>query len=300
MSFERWLPLDDVPNAIRLRVNVGRDSTATATWRVGDHEAESFGTKRSVPPRGTSGRYNMTSKVAPLQSNITTETPPTQGFLSTVLDAAGNVTFTGRMGDGEIVSGTSLWATNGTVPLHRLLYKGVGGAVNGHLLITLPSIRPLVTSSGRLNWTKKPNAADLILPAGWNPIALDLSGGKYIVPTRLELLAAVLGTTPYLPETMMVLSGGGLPEPLLSQLKPSLSSGFAFKRAVSTISNPKMSWRLKTGTISGSCDVRTGHHVRFYSLDNQYEANSVGFCRVTQPNGTAQLGSVEIFRTPGL
>jgi hypothetical protein len=292
MTFERWLLLDDVSNAIRLRVKIGPDSQATVSWKAGDHEMEATGVKRAAPPRFTPGRYNLLTTVSALQRDIDTETPTTHGFISAVLDASGNVTFTGRMGDGEAVSGSSLWGADTTVPIHRLFYNAEGGAVSGHARLEVP------VSGGRLHWVKKPSADSELFPGGWNPLALDLSGGRYTPPTLAQLVDMVQGPSLLRPQMHIELTGDGLPPGVISQLKPSLFGLTVQSASSSSISKLTLGFSWRSGSLFGDVTLKTGHRGRLHALHIPSSNQTVGLCRVIQPDGTFTLASVVVYTDP--
>lgn len=112
--------------------------------------------------------------------------PKGSGYATVSVSAAGIATWTGKLADGSITTGSAPLCsspfnpsdTSVFVALHTDLYK-VTGSFRG--VIEMATTAPVV-ATGSLSWTKKASATDRSYSTGFTLPAMTVSGGRYTPP----------------------------------------------------------------------------------------------------------------------
>ena len=183
--------------------------------------------------------WNATNYKAPLAATYTSELllDPTQtgtgsnasnvafpqgtGYGTLAITTAGAATWSGKMADGAVATGSTTMGPNGEVPLHFMLNNGTGSAhgwVTASADTTVPQANNgLRLIDGSVDWFKSKAAtttADRIYNAGIPINTLTVIGGEYVKPT-----STVLGITDHgSNDATIAFSEGGLigPAPLVA------------------------------------------------------------------------------------
>jgi hypothetical protein len=136
-------------------------------------------------------------------SGQTSEQPGGNGFGAVSVDALGNVTFSGVLGDGTPVNSTSVVSRDGQWPFYISLYGGKG-SILGWL-----SFNNGGAISGQTLWIKPPEAAAKLYPGGFTNSG-EVIGSVYHYTNGLP----VLGFT----EGQVVLSNGDVSQSITNQI----------------------------------------------------------------------------------
>jgi hypothetical protein len=94
------------------------------------------------------------------------------------------------------------------------------------------------------------------------------------------------------------LTGDGLPPGVISQLKPSLFGLTVQSASSSSISKLTLGFSWRSGSLFGDVTLKTGHRGRLHALHIPSSNQTVGLCRVIQPDGTFTLASVVVYTDP--
>lgn len=129
-------------------------------------------------------RYNATHEVPAPQLNVST-VPQGIGYTQLNVSNDGNTIWSGKLGDGTAITGSSTLWPDGRLPVHLLLYADKGSFTGVHQIALDESV------TGSLSWNKTgpSSATDRIYATGFPEITLVTTGHKWITA------APVLGAT---------------------------------------------------------------------------------------------------------
>jgi hypothetical protein len=251
------------------------------------------------PPAAQVGRFNVAFNVDnALVGNASY--PQGCGYGSLVIDALGNVTWTGKLSDGSVTTATSLLSSTGAVVLHQALYAVGTGSAQGTLAVAGDGS---VSTTG-FDWVK--NAQTVATRSYMNGFPLHnltVVGGTYVKPAANVQVIGLAGSTN---NAQLVLSQAGLASPLTQLLNFPATN-------VITVPAPNpntvkiATLDLTTGLFTGSfvipdalpANVRT---TSFYGLLLQGTHEGRGCFNLAQlpnPTTSAQLSGRLVLAAPG-
>jgi hypothetical protein len=130
-----------------------------------------------------------------------TPTPAGNGYLTFSISKLGVVTWKGKLPTGEGRTGSSvLWPT-GEFPLYAALLTKTGTAFG------IAAIDDTHLVTGRLNWTRLPQPASTLYPAGFVNLGCAIQGGEYTPPKAGSML---FGLPDQAGNAVLEFSGGGI------------------------------------------------------------------------------------------
>lgn len=151
----------------------------------------SDGVRKVRPSAELVGRY--TSTVGLIPSQITDATPDGMGFATVLVDAAGNMTSSGRLSDGTPFTNTTIAAAT-DAPFFQLLYGGKGSLLGG--MLCSKGDAPQAECGGIFSWLREPNDQDQAYPEGWSVNDVIWAGAKYVAPAAGHRILDLPATTP--------------------------------------------------------------------------------------------------------
>jgi hypothetical protein len=159
-----------------------------------------------VPVQGTNasayqGKYTVV--LAGARDSMTSDWPAGDGYGALTVDAAGMLTFSGRLADGKPITQSAQVSASGMWPLYVPLYGGEGMVLSWVQLRT-NATPPEPLQGNPAQWDRPAISNSAYYPAGFE-VLTSLTVSKY------------KGATPVLPlgpNGMLVFAGGSLTEPL--------------------------------------------------------------------------------------
>ncbi|MBL9145168.1 MAG: choice-of-anchor D domain-containing protein [Verrucomicrobiaceae bacterium] len=236
---------------MELSITNYEDSPAIAmrlTSQQNGSSSVSDGMSKVRPSAELVGRYTTTVGFIP--SQITDATPDGMGFATIVVDAAGNVTSSGRLSDGTPFTNATIVSTSDS-PMFQLLYGG-----RGSLLGFVGCSRgdaPQAECGGLFSWLREPNAQDQAYPEGWSANDVILAGAKYVAPAaghRILELPAIS------PNAQLVFSDGDLGATPLTQPVSFGVGNYRLPSVSNALAGFWVSVNASTGQITGGFDDR--------------------------------------------
>lgn len=218
----------------------------------------SDGVRKVRPSAELVGRY--TSTVGLIPSQITDATPDGMGFATVLVDAAGNLTSSGRLSDGTPFTNTTIAAAT-DAPFFQLLYGGKGSLLGG--MLCSKGDAPQAECNGLFSWLREPNDQDQAYPAGWSAEDVLLSGARYVAPAAGHRILELPATSP---NAQFVFSDGNLGAISLAQ---PVSFGVGNYRVPSTSAAMSGFWvsvNTSTGQITGGFDDRRAPSITVFPL----------------------------------
>jgi hypothetical protein len=248
--------------------NVLTGLVTSAGWAAGLVAVPAVYSNTNPPPLA-GNKYTLLLPGAP--ASITE--PAGDGYGTVSIDKVGNITFSGKMGDGNSVSqktflsGLSQWPFYITASTNNLMF--------GWLAFTN---EPDSDISGPLNWFKIPAPFTTPFPSGFSlePVAV---GSLYTFSNGVPVLPLNQGNG------RLVLENGGLAR--------SFTNFFTLNSANMVTTTNKTSLTINTGSgvFQGSAvDPATGKSISFRGAVLQKRNRGSGFFRNTDQAGRASIG----------
>jgi photosystem II stability/assembly factor-like uncharacterized protein len=147
---------------------------------------------RHLTPAAYAGRYHF-AIMHPSTAAADLSLPQGAGYGIATVTAAGVTTFTGKLGDGSALTGSSVINADGTTIAHSVINKDRGSFM-AIPKITLGGTAPAYATSTVEDFTDASwGRLQSLLPtreyaAGWFPSALEISGGKYLAPASGQIV----------------------------------------------------------------------------------------------------------------
>lgn len=183
--------------------------------------------------------------------------PQGNGYMSLSLSNAGRATFTGRLPDGEIITGSSLIGPRGESLFFNMLYAGVGG-----LLTNLDvgdynfgsTAEPILRTTGQSRWFKSPQPASVrTYQSGIDETFLKIEGTHYYPPTTGKIIMGVADVLATETNLRMEFSQGGLNPPVTAD------PNIAFRLATNHVATyPIQRTEANTFTVSTATGLYSG------------------------------------------
>jgi hypothetical protein len=164
--------------------------------------------------------------------------PPGHGYGAVQIDRAGNIVFSGRSGDGQVLSQSVPVSPSGEWPLYAPLYTGQGSILSW-LTFTNDVISPV---RGLLSWIKYPSTASSYYRTGFSN-ELAVLGSRYAGSTSNRVIRMDYG--------QVIATDGNLATPVVNMVRLGPTSTITTDSA----SGFKMTLNRTNGTFSGSFRV---------------------------------------------
>ncbi|MCX6857869.1 MAG: immunoglobulin domain-containing protein, partial [Verrucomicrobia bacterium] len=180
-------------------------------------------------------------------------------FASFSVAKDGKLTFTGKLADGELITGSTFMGPTGQVCLFQLLYKTVQiGSLLGQFTIDSKANADVKDNSlsGGADWSRSANiVANTLYKNGFPAISLDIKGGAYTAPVSpLLVLNIATGTN----NAEVKLNGGALNVSGNDVVETaSITTGSKITVANVGLLNIKLTAVSTTGALSGTLVSRT-------------------------------------------
>ena len=192
--------LDPTAGTLNGSVSDGTNTASFTTWR-----------SMSAPFTPYLGFHNFALLLPQADQNM--EAIP-QGYGYGYFTIASNGSASGaiRLADGTTATLATSLRLNGDLVIYSVLYSGTGSLL-GTVKVT-PGSPNLVSSDG-LNWYKAPQAATTVRTyrAGFGPLALTVTGGKYTAPTSGHIVMDLNPTADNVSNAQLEFSQGDAPDP---------------------------------------------------------------------------------------
>ena len=166
------------------------DGAATATfsgWR------NKWGTATPAAElsalKAFSGYYTFGMTIPSAQLGVDS-VPQGMSYGMFTLTTAGALTVSGRMADGTVFACSTFGGPHGEVLLYQALYSSLG-SVLGTLQLTVVGSGPTYTENtlaGNADWLRPPVSTVHLYKAGFGPLVLTATGGRYVAPKSLAIL----------------------------------------------------------------------------------------------------------------
>ncbi len=195
------------------------------TWTADLVAAHSIYSKANPAPQA--GKYTL---LIPGGTNASTQ-PGGNGFGAVTVDALGNVTFSGILGDGTAAASTSIVSSQGQWPFYVSLYGG-NGSILGWLSFSNNGV-----ISGQTGWFKLPQTTARLYPGGFVSGAGAI-GSVYSYTSGLPILDFIDG--------LLYLANGDLPQSITNQLL------LGTDLQVSNQSGDQLTFKSSSGLFKGS------------------------------------------------
>jgi hypothetical protein len=218
------------------------------------------------PATNYAGKYTM---VIPPGEGAPSNSPGGYGYATITNNTAGNVTYSGYLGDGAAIGQSVPISQDGSAPLYVSLYSGKGSLMGWLNFTNVPP----KTLSGLLTWMKPSTAAKTLYPGGFtNSVAV--LGSDYTPPVSgLPLLG--------FPEVSFTLSGGNFQEPL------TLDLGIATNNSVTNFSEPTNHVAVTFTPATGALTLTLAHPpVTAKGVVLQDRTNAAGWFLGTNSSGS--------------
>ena len=227
---------------VSLQLDLSDDHTDQITGTVSDGNwAADFMGDRAVPGATNAGRYTM---IIPGDSE-SDMVPNGDGYGAVKVDAAGRLSLSGSLADGTKISQSARVSRNRQWPLYVPLYSGKGSLLSW-MTFAKTDANDL---SGLLNWIKPELKSAKYYPGGFTN-QIEAWGARYTPPAKgSPLLPFATGE--------LLLTGGDLAEPLISQLV------IGANNRVTSTNNTSLSFSLGSGIFKGKVFNGTGKPISF-------------------------------------
>jgi hypothetical protein len=223
-----------------------------------NHQVFNKSTARAVQ----AGKYTLVIPADEFSPN----SPTGDGFGAVSVDVLGNVSFTGALADGTVVSQKTTLSKDGVWPLYCPLYGGRGSLIGWIQLTSQPDS----DLGGQMVWTKPVGLAASYLkyyPAGFTNNVL-ASGSVYAPPTPASPRLLDLG------DGNLIFYRGGLTQPLTNTFNLDLRNQVTSPPAEKL----KLSFTLSNGLFRGTTlNPRMGKIMSFQGALFQKGNTGVGF-----------------------
>jgi hypothetical protein len=164
--------------------------------------------------------------------------PPGHGYGAVQIDRAGNIVFSGRSGDGQVLSQSVPVSPSGEWPLYAALYTG-NGSILSWLTFTNDVIAPV---RGFLSWIKYPSTATAFYRTGFSN-ELAVIGSRYAGSTSDRVIRMDYG--------QVIATDGNLASPVVNTVRLGPTSTITTDSATGF----KMTLNRTNGVFSGSFRV---------------------------------------------
>jgi len=267
------------PLSVTLQLDFNGGNAVTGQISDGTWTAELLANRRvyslSNPAPEAFFRYTL---VVPGAADPSTQ-PGGDGYGTLAVDAAGNVRFSGTLGDGTKISPVTFLSASGQWPFYSSLYSGKG-SILGWLTFSSETNTDI---SGLLDWFKLPQAAAKFYPAGF-AFQSEAQGSIYSPNYN-----ATTNGSPVLNFTngQVVLAGGNLSQSITNEVL------LAGNNRVTNQSNNKLSLTITTssGLFQGSVvDPATSKSIPFSGAVLQKQNIGNGIFLGTNQTGRVLFG----------
>jgi len=187
--------------------------------------------------------------------------PGGDGFGTVTVDALGNLSFSGTLGDGTKITQSSFVSSSGQWPLYASIYSG-RGSILGWLSFTGPALDSI---SGQATWFKWPNPGRKRLYPGGYSFQTEAVGSVYAATKATRALNFSQG--------QVVLENGGLTRNLTNQVLLAADNRVTDLTRTNRLS---LSLNAATGLFQGS----------FYNYSNRLTVPFYGALLPSLTNGT--------------
>lgn len=236
-------------------------------------------TSGSPVPTAQTGRFNLAlSPVSPQLGDVAF--PQGCGYASVVIDSLGNVTWTGKLSDGSVLTASTILPGTNAVTLHQSLYAAGTGSAQGSVTIAANGN----VSALSLDWFKAAQTGTTrSYKTGFALHTLDVAGSKYVKPGTG---VPVIGLT----NAQFTFSDGGLVTPIMQ-----LCSFTSANAIVVTNPNPNgvkvTALDLNTGIFSGTFNLDT-RVPAFGGILLQGSSEGLGFFNLPQSTPTPVTSAI--------
>jgi len=224
---------------------------------------------KANPPPEAGKKYTL---VLPGSPQTLTE-PGGDSFGTVLVDSAGTLTFSGKLGDGTAVSQKTFLSRQSVWPLYVSLYSGEG-LIIGWVTLTNLSTTDLV---GTVEWLKQARPFTSLYPSGFS-IQSDVVGSLYSFTNGLPVLPLNQG------HGQLILENGGLTQ--------SITNTFVLDSANKVTSPDKLSLSFTTssGLFQGTAiDAATGKSIPVKGVVLQKQNRGGGFFPLSGQTGRVLL-----------
>lgn len=203
-------------------------------------------------PAAYRGTHSFSLSITEDQQGVRT-VPQGLSYGTLTVNSTGAYTITGKMADGEPISGSGFVSELGEVPHFQLLYSTtLKGSVVGVLEMVDVGVPEETSLGGTLTWSRplNPLASARLYSSGFGPIELIAEGGRYIAPVVPELF---MNLTPGPQNAILEFVEGGIHGSLM---QPGITLGIGTgSTVILPATNPTTTGLIitpSTGAIRGS------------------------------------------------
>lgn len=212
------------------------------------------------PPTAQLGRYSASIDLGDSTQVGDAAIPQGSGYLHLLVPTTGTVTITGRSSDGGVISGSTFLGPSGEVLIYSSRDSGKG-SLGGVVKVETAAATTDNVLDGNLTWSKPAITNARLYPAGFDPIALAVSG-KYSGASTGSVIA--LGLPAFDLDTKVLFTEGGV-SAAATNPNTTFKYSSAYKVSFPTVGNPAtvtLAVNKVDGSLSGTFKLTDGSLTR--------------------------------------